>query len=107
MGYVIGIDGGTESIRAHVFDLEGRTRGTAKGSYETTYPAPAEAEQNPEDWWRALGQAVRGAVETAGVDAAEIDALACDTTSCTVVALDEAGRPVRPCLLWMDVRAHA
>ena len=36
----------------------------------------------------------------------QISALACDTTSCTVVALDAEGRPLRPCLLWMDVRAH-
>ncbi len=107
MTYVIGIDGGTESIRAHVFDLEGRTKGTAKGVYETTYPEPGQAEQDPEDWWRALGEAVRGAVSASGVDPEEVEALACDTTSCTVVVLDEAGDPIRPCLLWMDVRAHA
>ncbi len=107
MTYVIGIDGGTESIRAHVFDLEGRTKGTEKGVYETTYPEPGQAEQNPEDWWQALGEAVRGAVSASGVDPADIEALACDTTSCTVVALDDAGTPLRPCLLWMDVRAHA
>ena len=106
MAFVIGVDGGTESIRAHVFDLDGRSRGTAKGSYETRFPAPARAEQDPEDWWRALGEAVRGAVAASGVDPVQIEALACDTTSCTVVAMDEAGAPLRPCLLWMDVRAH-
>jgi ribulose kinase len=28
MKYVIGVDGGTESLRAFVFDLEGRQRGS-------------------------------------------------------------------------------
>ena len=28
-----------------------------------------------------------------------------DTTCCTVVALDKAGQPLRPALLWMDMRS--
>ncbi|MCA3451639.1 MAG: carbohydrate kinase [Rhodobacter sp.] len=106
MAYVIGIDGGTESLRAHVFDLAGRSRGTGKGTYVTSFPEPGRAEQNPEDWWQAAGVAVRGALAVSGVTADRISAIACDTTSCTVVALDAEGRPLRPCLLWMDVRAH-
>jgi sugar (pentulose or hexulose) kinase len=106
MACVIGIDGGTEGLRAHVFDLTGRPRGAFSAPYGTDFPAPGRAEQDPEDWWTACGIAVRGALADARVDASEVEALACDTTSCTVVALDEAGRPLRPALLWMDVRAH-
>src|SRR6185312_16101930 len=105
MRYVIGVDGGTESLRAHVFDCEGRDRGGAKSAYATSFPAPGRAEQAPRDWWAALAQAVRGAVHAAGVDARDIDALALDTTSATVVLADAAGEALRPALLWMDVRA--
>lgn len=104
--YVLGIDGGTESLRARVFDLSGLSLGDHAAPYATRFPAPGQAEQDPEAWWAAAGEAVRGAINAAGVDPAQIAALACDTTSCTVVALDEDGAPVRPCLLWMDVRAH-
>jgi ribulokinase len=104
--YVLGIDGGTESIRARVFDLEGRSLGDHAQAYLTEFPTPGHAEQDPEDWWSAAGIATRGAIDAAGVDPADISALACDTTSCTVVALDSDGVPVRPCLLWMDVRSH-
>ena len=106
MTCVIGIDGGTEGCRAHVFDLSGRPLGSANSAYGTDFPAPGRAEQDPEDWWRALGEAVRGAVAAAGVEPSEVGGLACDTTSCTVVAMDGAGRALRPALLWMDVRAH-
>jgi len=106
MAYVIGIDGGTESLRAHVFDLAGRSRGVGKGAYATTFPEPGRAEQNPDDWWHAAGVAVREALAISGVALDQISAIACDTTSCTVVAMDSEGRPLRPCLLWMDVRAH-
>lgn len=106
MAYVVGIDGGTESLRAHVFDLQGRSLGVGKGAYATQFPEPGQAEQNPDDWWHAAGVAVREAMAAAAVAPDQITAIACDTTSCTVVALDAEGRPLRPCLLWMDVRAH-
>ena len=104
--HVIGIDGGTEGLRAHVFDLTGRSVGVGKRAYDTAFPEPGQAEQRPEDWWHACGVAVRAAVQAAGVQPSQIMALAADTTSCTVVALDAQGRSLRPCLLWMDVRAH-
>ena len=66
MAYVIGIDGGTESLRAHVFDLSGRSRGVGKCAYATAFPEPGHAEQNPEDWWHAAGVAVREALAAAG-----------------------------------------
>ncbi|TGD41758.1 carbohydrate kinase [Pseudotabrizicola sediminis] len=106
MGYVIGIDGGTEGLRAHVVDLDGRSIGIGKASYATQYPAPAQAEQAPDDWWQAAADAVRAALAAASVGADQIIALAADTTSCTVVACTADGMPLRSALLWMDVRAH-
>ncbi|WP_366654683.1 FGGY-family carbohydrate kinase [Fodinicurvata sp. EGI_FJ10296] len=105
MPYVVGVDGGTESLRAHVFTLDGRSIGTAAAPYETRFPKPGRAEQTPGDWWRALGTAVRGAVSDAGIDAGDVAALGLDTTSCTVVALDADGHALRPAILWMDMRA--
>ena len=70
MAYLIGVDGGTESIRAIVFDLEGRPMGSHASAYETQFPKPSWAEQNPEDWWRCIGAAVRGAVNAASISAA-------------------------------------
>ena len=45
MAYVIGVDGGTESIRAGVFDLSGRPIAFAATPYKTNFPHPAWAEQ--------------------------------------------------------------
>lgn len=105
MSYVIGIDGGTESLRAFVFDLGGRLIASHASPYETRFPAPSHAEQNPDEWWRAIGEATRGAVAEAGIDPRDVIALSPDFTCCTVVALDGDFRPLRPALLWMDVRA--
>jgi sugar (pentulose or hexulose) kinase len=105
MAYLLGIDGGTESIRAIVFDLEGKPKGSKAAPYPTEFPKPGWAEQNPEEWWRCLGLAVRGALQAAGISGDQILALAVDTTCCSVVALDETGTPLRPAMIWMDVRS--
>lgn len=107
MGYVIGIDGGTESLRATVFDLAGRSVASAKAPYDTRFAAGARAEQDPEVWWSALGTAVRRATAEAGIGAGDVHAICPTTTCCTVVALDAAARPLRPAIIWMDVRAGA
>ena len=46
--YVIGVDGGTESLRAGVFDLAGTPLAFATSPYETTFPRPGWAEQDPQ-----------------------------------------------------------
>jgi ribulokinase len=107
MACVIGIDGGTESIRVHVFALDGTCLSAASAPYPTRFPQPGWAEQSPEDWWQALGLAMRRALAESAVPRESVLALALATTSCTVVMLDAAGRPLAPALLWMDVRAAA
>jgi FGGY family of carbohydrate kinases, N-terminal domain len=91
--YVIGVDGGTESIRVGIFDLDGHPRAFAAARYETRFPAPGWAEQDPRDWWRALGEAVRNALAESRVAPSDIGALAVDTTCCSVVLLDKNGDP--------------
>lgn len=107
MAYYLTADGGTESLRARVYDLGGTCLGQKAVPYETKFYPGARAEQNPEDWWQALVDAARGAILESGIDAGEIEAMCFATTCCTVVALDKDGRALRPALMWMDVRANA
>ncbi len=103
--YFLGIDGGTESLRAAIFDSQGKALAFFASPYKTTFPQASWAEQNPEDWWQALCLAVPGVVAKAGIKASEIAAMAVDTTCCSVVALDKDKKPLRAAIIWMDVRA--
>lgn len=105
--FYIGIDGGTESVRAGVFDGTGKPVAFASEAYETSFERPGWAEQDPDAWWRALRSAVPRALAGAGIAPHEVAGLGVDTTSCTVVVLDADLRPLRPSILWMDVRASA
>jgi len=103
--YVMAIDGGTESVRVAVIDLEGRVVATAAQTYNTTFPRSGWAEQDPDEWWRALVVATRACLARAEVRPDDIAGIGLDATTCTLVALRADGRHLRPALLWMDVRA--
>ena len=64
--FLIGVDGGTESIRAGVFDRRGALLASCASPYPTHFPYPSWAEQRAEDWWEGMGVAVRGAMQAAG-----------------------------------------
>lgn len=106
MAYFLTADGGTESLRARVYDLAGTCLGSVAVAYDTKFSAGARAEQDPADWWANFVKASRGAIAEAGIDPGQIEAIAYATTCCSVVALDEDGNALRPALIWMDVRSH-
>lgn len=103
--YVLGLDGGTEGVRAAIFDSTGQLISFSRAAYRTNHPHPGWAEQDPNEWWRATQMATRQALEGGRVDPGAIRALAAACTSCSVVACDSDGKPLRPALIWMDVRA--
>lgn len=103
--YVLGIDAGTESVRVGVFSLDGRAKAFATSEYRVYHPYPGWAEQRPEEWKQALVTAARMAVAQAGIRPEEVVGIGADATSCSVVFLDERFQPVRPAVIWMDVRA--
>lgn len=103
--YFMGIDGGTGSVRVTIFDKDGTNLGSKVSEYNTYYPRSGWAEQDPDEWWTALKEAVPGAVQAAGVNPKDIKAIACDGTTSTVVLLDKDKKVVRPAILWMDVRS--
>ena len=103
--YVMGIDYGTESCRVAICDLRGRPIAIASTAYETTHPRPGWAEQNPEDWWKALQASTHKVLANAGIPASAIAGISYDATTLTLVAMDEKGEELRPAIMWMDVRA--
>lgn len=113
MDYFLGIDVGTGSARAGLFDRRGRMAGSAAVPIATWKPAPDHVEQSSDDIWAACGRATRLALRRAGVKPAAVKGIGFDAT-CSLVALDAQDRPVsvsvtgRPeqnVIVWMDHRA--
>ena len=59
--YVLGIDVGTQSVRAALIEPGGQTKVFGVAELKTRYPNPGWAEQDPDDWWAAIRQAVGNA----------------------------------------------
>lgn len=111
--YVIGVDVGTGSARAGLFDEGGLMLASAAEPIHLWRPKPGFAEQSSEDIWRAVGVVVRSVVAQAAADPASIAGIGFDAT-CSLVAMDAQGQPVpvndegvfeRNIIVWMDHRA--
>lgn len=103
--YVLGIDGGTESIRTGVYDETGRCLSFGVSENKNYHRHPGWAEQSIEQWDASLIESIRSAIDNSGVDPKDIKGVGIDGTSCTVLFLDQAGRPLRDAIMWMDIRA--
>ncbi len=103
--YMIGLDGGTEGLRVGIFDVTGEPLVFVRTAYDTDFVRPGWAEQNPEDWWNATVTGIRKAMAEIGARGSDIAAITVGATSCSLVCLDGSGVPLRPAIIWMDVRA--
>ena len=113
--YVIGVDVGTGSARAGVFDATGVMLAAAKTDLVIWRAAGSVVEQSSDQVWAAVCQSVRGAVQAAGIDPAAVAGIGFDAT-CSLVVLSADGAPLavgasedpaRNIIVWMDHRAVA
>jgi xylulokinase len=104
---LLGIDVGTTSVKAGLFDASGRRVATAGRAYRLAHPAPDRAEIDPATWWDAAVAAVREALATPGVDPSALAGIGVSSQGETVTAVDASGTALAPALVWLDNRAAA
>ena len=109
----IGVDVGTTSTRAGVFDEAGNLLATARNPIRTWHEAGDVVEQSSSDIWEACARSVRAAMSEAGLAPEAVMGIGFDAT-CSLVVLDRDGVPVtvsasgdpqRNVIVWMDHRA--
>lgn len=113
MSVFVGVDVGTGSARAGVFDADGTLLASHKQDIQMWREAGDIAEQSSDDIWQAVCASVRGAVGAAGVSADQVMGLGFDA-ACSMVVLDRdmhplsvslSGDAARNVIVWMDHRA--
>lgn len=105
--YLIGIDIGTSACKVAVFDRDGHVLAAANGDYPVYYPNEGWAEQNPEEWWSAVCDAVRQVIQTARICPEEIAGVGIDGQSWSAIAIDGEGQVLTNTPIWMDTRAQS
>ncbi len=110
---VLGVDVGTGSVRAGLFDLTGTRLGVGVEPIELFRPQEDFVEQSSDDIWRAAGVAIRSALHEAGLGPEAVVGVGFDAT-CSLVALGADDQPVsvsptgndaQNVIVWMDHRA--
>ena len=107
MGFLLGLDVGSQSVKACVLSDSGERLAVASAPCALSFPAPGWAEQDPRDWQNALIAATRAACTQAAVSRSDqvTVGVACQVDG--LVAADADQRPLRPAIIWMDRRASA
>lgn len=101
---ILGLDIGTTSVKAVLYDLEGRELATAARGYALSTPQPGWAEQDAEEVWQALAQTLAEIAQRAG--GAEIIALALAAQAGSIIPCDAQGNPVYPMITFLDQRSR-
>ena len=113
--YVIGVDVGTGSARAGLFDTGGTMIASAEHAITLHRTAGAVAEQSSTEIWQSVCHVVKATLAEAAVASEQVAGIGFDAT-CSLVVLGKGGTPLpvgaserveRDIIVWMDHRAVA
>ncbi len=103
--HALAVDVGTQSVRAILFDPAGNLVAMGRVPIEPyVAPHPGWAEQDPEVWWSAIGDACRLLWASPAARPDSVAGVGLTTQRTTIVAADADGRPLRPAIVWLDTR---
>ena len=112
--YIIAHDVGTSGNKAALVDTEGKIYASAFQPYAVHYPRPDWAEQEPEDWWRAVATTTQQVLARSGVSPRDVVASVYMTQMIGIVPMGRVGadagpaptyEPLRRAIIWLDGRA--
>jgi xylulokinase len=101
--YYIGLDIGTSSVKALLVSAEGEVVDSATPEYPFQTPKPLWSETDPDVWWEATCNAIRSLLSE--IDPSEVTAVGLTGQMHGMVALDNKGLVLRPCIMWNDQRS--
>jgi xylulokinase len=109
MGYLLGYDAGSSSVKATLLDIEtGRAVASAASPRDELgidAPQPGWAEQDPDVWWVHLRGATARIGERSGVDLRAVKAIGISYQMHGLVVVGRDLEVLRPAIIWCDSRA--
>lgn len=104
--YILTIDVGTSSTKTALWTGAGQCVAQTTSAYELHRPQSLWAEIDGDIWWRAVCDTIRAVLAAASVDPSAIAGIGVDGVGWTLVAVDQAGAPLHPAMIWLDRRAE-
>src|SRR5262245_51672716 len=101
---VLALDLGTGGPKVALVGLDGEVVGAEREPNAVTHLPGGGAEQDPADWWRAIVAAGRRLLERFPGERDRVLAVAITGQWAGTVAVDAAGEPLCPAVIWLDSR---
>jgi len=105
MTHVVGVDIGTSSTKAVLFDAHGRQLARRAQSYALKSPEPGAAEQDPNDILEAATQTVANVITASCIETNTLIALSVSCAMHTLLLIDTDNQPLTPLFTWADNRS--
>jgi xylulokinase len=109
MGYLLGFDIGTSSVKATLMETATGKVITSATSPQTeleiSAPKPGWAEQQPETWWEHVKLATATIKNTNQINLQDVDAIGLSYHMHGLVIVDKNQQVLRPSIIWCDSRA--
>ena len=102
--YVLAIDLGTSGPKVAIVSERGEMVAHARETVPTYFLADGGAEQDPDDWWRAITAGVQQVLASARPPTDDVIGIICTGQWSVTVPVDAAGRPLMRAVHWMDSR---
>lgn len=105
MDYIIGIDVGTTSTKALLYDTDGKIYAKANKGYTLYQDLPDMAEEDPDEIFNATLAAMQEVISKAEMNG-KVIAISWSAQQHSLIALDENHKPLMRTLTWADNRAQ-
>lgn len=105
MRFILSHDLGTSGNKAALYAEDGSQHGSATVSYPSRFFNGTWAEQNPDDWWRAVCESTRRLLAESNVAPEDIAVVSLSGQMMGCTPVDGAGRALGPSILYCDQRA--
>ncbi len=107
MSVTLGIDIGTSGTKTLAIDESGKVLASASAEYPCDHPKPGWSEQDPQLWWTATKATVAEVLQKGKLNPEDVVGVGLSGQMHGSVFLDDAGKVIRPALLWNDQRTAA
>ena len=102
---LVGVDVGSSGAKAAAIAPDGKVLAQGKAEYETLYPKPGWAEQDPEDWFEGACTAIQFCLKAGDFSAGDVAGITFVGPAHNVALLDGKDSSLRPCMHWSDLRS--
>lgn len=104
--YLIGVDIGTTSTKAVLYDAKGNVKGYANKEYPLYQVVPDMAEQDPDEIFETVIDVLTAVVRKSGADVTRIAGVSFSSAMHSLILLNQEKQLLTRCITWADNRAY-